>query len=129
MKAKNILLIDDNEIDNYITRHILISKNLAENIIVESSAVEALKFLHSIQNEPEKIPEYIFLDIRMPEMDGFGFLDEYGLFPEIIKNKCIICMLTSSNDEKDIERAGKYPYVKRFFKKPLDENVIDDLWS
>ena len=118
MKARNILLIDDNDVDNYITRQMLLKNEIAENIVVKSSAIDALKFLHAIRNEPEMLPDYIFLDIRMPEMDGFDFLDQYSLFPDTVKEKCVIFMLTSSGDQKDVDRAAQYEYVKRFIRKP-----------
>ncbi len=127
MKAKNVLLIDDNEVDNYLTRHILLKNGVSENIIVHSSGIDALKYLDDIRNETELMPDYIFLDIRMPEMDGFEFLDEFKLLPDAIKNKCIIFMLTSSGDQKDVERAGQYSLVKRFLSKTLDGKILKDL--
>lgn len=128
MKARNILLIDDNDIDNYITRQMLLKNEIAENIVVKSSAIDALKFLHAIRNEPEMLPDYIFLDIRMPEMDGFDFLDQYSLFPDTVKEKCVIFMLTSSGDQKDVDRAAQYEYVKRFIRKPLNGTVLKEIW-
>ena len=127
MKAKNILLIDDNDVDNYITSYTLEKSEMAENIIIHTSANDALKFLDEVQNEPDRIPEYIFLDIRMPEMDGFGFLEEYALFPTTIRNRCTIFMLTSSSDQKDMARATQYPYVKKFLIKPFDPDMLNEL--
>lgn len=131
MKVKTILLIDDNEVDNFITRQMLLKYEVAENIIVQESAMDALRFLDGIRNEPDQFPDYIFLDIRMPEMDGFGFIEEYLLFPDALKDHCIIFMLTSSGDQKDVERAAQYSYVKKFLRKPLDENILKglNLWS
>lgn len=126
MKTKTILLIDDNRVDNYITRHLLLKNRIAENIVVKTSGIEALRFLEDIRNEPDQIPDYIFLDIRMPVMDGFEFLDEYVLLPDTIKDKCDIFMLTSSVDQRDIERAAEYPCVKKFLRKPLDLNMLKE---
>lgn len=126
MKVKTILLIDDNNIDSFLTKHLLLKHNIGENIVVVSSALEALKYLDSIYNEPEQIPDFIFLDIRMPVMDGFEFLDEYVHLPDVIKNKCNIFMLTSSNDQLDIDRAAQYSYVKRFLTKPLNVNTLQE---
>lgn len=126
MKTKTILLIDDNQVDNYITRHLLIKNNITENINVQSSGIEALKFLEGISNEPDQIPDYIFLDIKMPEMDGFEFLDEYLLLPDTIKNKCVIFILSSSGDQIDIDKALNYSYVKKFLQKPLNINLLKE---
>ncbi|PKQ45001.1 response regulator [Confluentibacter flavum] len=124
MKVKTILLIDDNKIDSYITRHLLLKNKIGEIFIIQSSAIEALRYLDSIRNDPKHFPDCIFLDIRMPEMDGFEFLDEYVLLPDTIKNKCDIFMLSSSNDQRDIDRAAHYSYVKRFLMKPLNVDIL-----
>jgi response regulator of citrate/malate metabolism len=62
----------------------------------------------------------------MYEMDGFGFLDEYSKFQDIV-NGTSIFMLTSSNDPNDIERALKYPVVKKYFVKPLTKDILNQL--
>jgi CheY-like chemotaxis protein len=128
MKVKNILLIDDNEIDQYITMHILLKQKAAENIVVQSSTFDALIYMEGIlRNSPGQIPEYIFLDVRIPEMDGFGFLDEFTKFPEAIIKYCSVVILTSSSDPKDIERAMKYPVVKKYFEKSLSVEMLNSL--
>jgi CheY-like chemotaxis protein len=128
MKATNILLIDDNDVDNYITRQMLLKNKVAGNIVVQSSAMDALKYLQSNLNEPVNYPDYIFLDIRMPEMDGFDFLNEYAKFPVSITNHCIIFMLTSSADQNDILRAAQNPLVKKYLNKPLSHQVLSEIW-
>jgi CheY-like chemotaxis protein len=127
MKATNILLIDDNDVDNYITRQMLLKNKVAENIIVQSSAMDALKYLQGILDEPVNYPDYIFLDIRMPEMDGFDFLNEFAKFPDSIKNHSIIFMLTSSADQNDIMRAAQNPLVKKYLNKPLSNKVLSEI--
>ena len=98
---------------------------------LELFSSNALRFLDGIRNAPEQIPDYIFLDIRMPEMDGFGFLEEYLLLPNALKEHCIIFMLTSSGDQKDVEKAAQYSYVKKFLRKPLDQAILKglNLWG
>lgn len=127
MTIKNILIVDDNEIDVYVTKQVLLKENAAEYIITLYSAVDALRYLEEIGEDAEKIPEYIFLDIRMPEMDGFQFLNKYAAFPENMK-KSKIFMLTSSRDPNDIDRAKKYAFVAKFLTKPLSREIIRGLF-
>src|SRR6185369_5703936 len=100
MSNKNILLIDDNEIDNYITKQMLLNNKIGRNIITRSSAAEGLAYLKETEMKQGEMPDYIFLDIRMPEMDGFGFLDAFSSLSEAIKNHITVFMLTSSNDKR-----------------------------
>ncbi len=127
MNSKHTLLIDDNEVDNYISQHIILKSKMSEKVTVKSSALEALEYLHTLKSNPEESPDLIFLDIRMPEMDGFGFLDEFNKFPDAIKNHCIIYMLTSSNDSNDITKSLQYPIVKKYLNKPLSMSILQSL--
>lgn len=126
MKVKNILLIDDNEVDNYISGYVLTKCNIAENILILKSAKKALEHL---SNEKGNFPEIIFLDIHMPEMDGFDFLESYNSFAENDKNKCTIYMLTSSEGSEDIEKIKQYPYVKDHIRKPLTTKIAEILFN
>jgi len=128
MKIENILLIDDSEMDNYISEYIIAESNIAENINVFNSPIEALEYLEILQNTGEKFPEAIFLDINMPEMSGFSFLDEFSKFSAAIVARTSVFMLTSSNDARDISRALKYPVVKRYFVKPLTNDILHELF-
>jgi len=127
MKMKNILLVDDSEMDNYISEFLVKESNLAEEINVFKSPIEALEYLAKLQSNQEEFPDAIFLDINMPDMDGFGFLDEFSKFPEEIIKRTSVFMLTSSNDENDIEKALKYPVVKKYFVKPLSKAILNEI--
>lgn len=124
---KHVLLIDDNAVDNFINKLIVKESKIADSITVMKSGVDALEFLNNLISKGEPIPELIFLDIRMPEMDGFEFLEQFAKFPEDVKDKCSINMLSSSNDPSDIKRAGEYPYVKNFFNKPMKAEMISEV--
>lgn len=124
---KHVLLIDDNTIDNYIAKTIISKRGIAAKISVMISAIEALKYLETLKNNPEEFPDTIFLDIQMPEMDGFGFLEEFKVFPENIIAKTAIFMLTSSSDPEDIKRSSEYAVVKKYFSKPLNESILNEV--
>jgi len=125
MNSAHILLIDDNDIDNFITHHIIAKAEIAEKITIKNSAIEALEYLRTIKDDYDQFPDLIFLDVAMPLMDGFGFLNEVIKFPKIIENQCFVAMLTSSNNQSDIDRAMQYPVVKKYFNKPLKIEMLD----
>lgn len=122
-KYYSVMLIDDNEIDNIINTKIIESTNLCEVIYSNSSAQGAIDFLKNIAkicqpNDP-KLPAYIFLDIDMPVMDGFQFLDEFKRLDKIVTSHCKIIMLTASINPKDKETASQYKNFINFINKPL----------
>ena len=116
------LLIDDNYIDNFVTRRILESGNFAEQVIVRQSPAEAMQSL----KEGTIKPDVIFLDIRMPLMNGFEFLQEYDKLDEDAKGAKIF-MLSSSLDPTDIKRSGENKYITQFIHKPLTHKILEEL--
>jgi CheY-like chemotaxis protein len=119
---KTCLLIDDNYIDNFVTRKILEVSNFAETIIVVRSATEAIE---SLKNGIVT-PDVIFLDIRMPLMSGFEFLEAYDKL-NIDKKNIKIFMLSSSLDPLDIRKSLDNKYITQFIHKPLTQRAIEEL--
>jgi CheY-like chemotaxis protein len=119
---KTCLLIDDNYIDNFITRRILESSHFAEQIIVRQSPAEAIESLR----EGSLKPDVIFLDIRMPVMNGFEFLREYDALL-IDKNDTKIFMLSSSLDPMDMKQSLGNKYITQFIHKPLTLKVLEEI--
>jgi CheY-like chemotaxis protein len=122
-----VLLVDDNDTDNFIHKRIIELAGFSKNIIVKNSGKSALEFLESNQVTPDSIPGVVFLDINMPIVDGFVFLFEYDNFPEEIKQKCKIVILSSSDNKKDIDRIVDNEYVVHFITKPLSEESLEEL--
>jgi CheY-like chemotaxis protein len=130
-KYRSILLIDDNEMDNFINQKMIGALNITEHIYTHNGARSAIEFLKNVEKispgNAEALPEVIFLDIDMPLMDGFAFLDEFDKMKEETKQHCKIIMLTSSINPYDINKSKKYDYVKKYIRKPLSEENIKNL--
>ncbi len=123
VRYKTCLLIDDNYIDNFVTRKILESGNFAEKIIVQQSPQDALT---ALQQGLVK-PDVIFLDIRMPAMTGFEFLEEYDKLDLNLENPVKIFMLSSSLDPTDMHNSRNSRHVAQFIHKPLTYEALEEL--
>jgi CheY-like chemotaxis protein len=119
---KTCLLIDDNYIDNFVTSKLLANSNFAQNIVVLQSPAEAISALR----DGTVKPDVIFLDLRMPVMNGFEFLQEYEKL-NIDKEHTKIFMLSSSLDPNDIKRSFDNKYVTQFVHKPLSKQILEEL--
>src|SRR5690606_11127607 len=116
----NIVLIDDDPISTFITEK-LIFKNIRipVQILKFESAIDALKEIYNIK------PHYLFLDLNMPEMSGWDFLEIFNYE----KSKPEIYILSSSVDERDIKRASHYRQVKNYLPQPLIKQAIKNIFS
>ena len=126
-KLNHILLIDDDTINNFINEKLLKKLNIANKISVALNGEEALNFLKQICVEVNECPELILLDINMPVMDGFEFLEEFEKLPPHVHEHCPIIMLSSSIDPGDQERADNNRFVKKFINKPINKDKVLEL--
>ena len=126
-KYRTVMLIDDNEIDNLINQKMIEAAAITKHIYTHTGAKSAIEFLRNIEKlevADKVLPDVIFLDIDMPLMDGFQFLDEFEKFGNLVKKKCKIVMLTSSINPQDFNKAKKYLNVKLYLNKPLSHESI-----
>ncbi len=127
-KLNSILLIDDDQINNFIVVSKLKSIALVENIHCVENGNEALAFIKNcIANDQQNIPQLVFLDINMPVMDGWEFLSEFEKLDPAYLPKMHIYMVSSSVYNDDIERSKQYPSVKVFISKPLVKEKIEEI--
>ncbi len=126
-----VMLIDDNEIDNLINQKMIEASGITKHIYTHTGARSAIEFLKNIEvldGLAEKVlPDVIFLDIDMPLMDGFQFLDEFEKMNDETTSKCRIVMLTSSINPQDVNKSKKYSYVKKYINKPLSQQNLERL--
>lgn len=123
---KKVVLVDDDLVNNFVCESIIRNENFADEIISFDWAEDALKYL---QQESDKgvanFPELIFLDINMPGMDGWSFINEYRKLPQQATDHCCLFMLSSAVDRKDILTAKSNEEVKEFFSKPLSPEILE----
>jgi CheY-like chemotaxis protein len=115
----NVCIVDDDDIYQFTVMKTLKSLELVKNIIVFSDGEEAINFMLDNINKESELPDVIFLDINMPIMDGFQFMEEYvKIKPKVGKN-IIIYMVSSSVDPIDIEKAKNISAISDYIIKPM----------
>ena len=122
---ETVLLIDDDETDHFFFKRLVHKTNLIKDVICFHYADEALQFLQS--RERPKI-DVIFLDINMPRMNGFEFLEEAkSELPSSFNDSVNVVMLTSSIAPQDKSRAAEFDVIKAYANKPLDADGLNDI--
>lgn len=121
-----ILLVDDDFDDNFVHRRIIRKLNVSEHIAITNDGEEALAYLRAAyDNQPGYYrPEIILLDINMPKMDGWEFLEAYAQLEKDLHADHVIAMLTTSLNPDDHHRAMTNPNVRSYQTKPLTETKI-----
>jgi CheY-like chemotaxis protein len=131
-KLNYVLLVDDNESDNFIHKRVLEKSGIARHVEVAMNGQEALDFLNAkgqfgLAEDVYTQPELIFLDINMPVMDGWEFLEEYHKLDEAQKGKIVFIMLTTSLNPSDKVKAEAMIDGGCFQFKPLTIEMIDTI--
>jgi CheY-like chemotaxis protein len=124
---ERVMIVDDTKIDRFIVSRAMTKYNFAREITEFDMATNAIKFIEENQDKPEILPQIIILDVRMPEMDGFQFLERLSTNPQALKHSCCIVMLSSSLDPADHDRAENNPVVKKFMNKPLRKENLEEI--
>lgn len=125
MGINTTFIIDDDPIFVFGSKILLRNNSFASNIVVCQNGKEGLDTIVSMLEKGEVLPEVIFLDLNMPIMDGWEFLEEFGKLPNVQNIK--IYILSSSIDSRDIEKAKQYCIVNDFIAKPLTDSKIIEL--
>ena len=122
-----VMLVDDNDTDNFISRRIIEITKFADEVVIKNSGKSALEYLDDHKTNHTKLPDLIFLDINMPIVDGFVFLYEFEKFDYSIKDKCKVIILSSSDNKRDIDKIVNNDHVIKFITKPLTEIALEEV--
>lgn len=126
-KLNCILLIDDDEATNYIHKIVINKADCAEQVVAMQSGYDALDYLTKMKDGIYPQPDVIFLDINMPAMDGWEFLEEYEKLEDGQKGHIVVVMLTTSLNPDDEKKAKSLGKVNGFKNKPLSVEMVEDV--
>jgi CheY-like chemotaxis protein len=124
----NLLSIDDDRMILKLTELMAKRHHFAENVRTLSDGQEGIEYFENeIQNQTAPVPELIFLDLNMPTMSGWEFMDRYTERFQKLYSQTKICILTSSIDPRDERKANEYPSIIAFLHKPITKELLDNL--
>ena len=127
-KINSVLIIDDDEISNFITESILEQSGKVKNVNIEMSADEGLTYLSKVAKKNlANTPTLVLLDIKMPVKSGWDFLNELRDLQELKGNDMIIVMLSSSVYPDDVHKANNYSEVAGYLSKPITLEKVDEI--
>jgi len=122
---KKAMIIDDDELNNYICSKIITYSGFANNTVDFTNAKVAFDHLIKIINQnPNELPEIIFLDLSMPVLDGWSFLEEYEKLDRTYKDKIYLSILTTSVFKRDKDKAKRHADVNTYLCKPLSTDEL-----
>lgn len=127
-KLNCIMLVDDDAATNWLNEELIEDLEMAHNVVIATNGEEALDYFSKSNAKNFIRPNLVFLDINMPLMDGFEFLEKYGQLDSSLHAEVVIMFLTTSDSVKDKNRAnGKL--VKGFIEKPLKRDKLIEIWE
>lgn len=123
---ESILLVDDEAVFNFISTKVLEGLGVSNDIHTASSGPEALNLIDRYWSGTQTLPRLIIVDLDMPQMDGFAFIEALHQLPTERREKTLLAILTSSKSKRDMDRAQSLG-IKHFLIKPLSETELKDL--
>ncbi len=125
--VETVLLIDDNKATLYIQKKIMLQHDQFRNVLTFSGGNLALQYLKTISVNFIKKPQLILLDLNMPSMNGWEFIEEYNQLDNNIIDHTRLIVLTTSNNPDDISRSKNVKGINEFMKKPLSKPMLDKI--
>ncbi len=126
-RYKNVLLVEDDPITVMVCDRIITMSAFAEKVTSCENGKFAIDYLKGLLSTNQQIPEIIFLDINMPVMNGWDFLEELDHINDSFIKMSRIYILSSTVDPEDYKRAKAFPAVVKFISKPLSKQFLDEI--
>ncbi len=127
IQIKKVLIIDDDEISNFITSSILEQSHKVNEMKVVESADEGISYLNELIEEKLELPNLILLDIKMPVKSGWDFIEDFKNIASNKRKGVRIVMLSSSVYPDDVYKAKTFKEVSGYVSKPITSEKLDDI--
>lgn len=126
-KLNHVLLIDDDKVTNFVNKRLIDKVNVVKHVDIVLNGLEAIVHIENAMQEQVGMPELIFLDVNMPGMNGWEFIESYAPQLEKVKDDVVIVLLTTSVNPDDKKKAEGLDLVSRYVSKPLTEPVLMEI--
>jgi CheY-like chemotaxis protein len=126
-KLSNLTIVDDDPMSSFYIKRLAELGEVANIITIYNNAQGALDYLLSYKKSAQNLPDIILLDIYMPGIDGWGFLQEYKKIKDSLNKKIEIYIISSSTHPQDISRAKEIPEVHDYFQKPITMELLQEI--
>jgi CheY-like chemotaxis protein len=126
-QSRIVAIVDDDPIYRFTSLRSIERQQLASKILEFNSGGDALEFLKNNSGNASHLPDFILLDINMPLTDGWMFLDEFDKLKSLLPKSIVIYMVSSSIDQRDIQRAKSNALVKDYLIKPIPQEKFKEV--
>lgn len=126
-RPRTVALVDDDKIFQLTTSRTMQIAGLAENILQFDNGEDALLFLKEHAHQPDALPDVLFLDINMPMVDGWMFLEDYAVIKDSLRKPIWIYMVSSSIDPRDVSRAHRNENIVDYIQKPVSREKLAEI--
>ncbi|MEN7547282.1 response regulator [Rapidithrix thailandica] len=126
-KLNTLCIIEDNDVTQFLLQQMVEETQMVKQVKLCSNGLRAIEYLRALQDQPELLPEMILLDLAMPVMDGWRFLEEYRKIKPQLGKSITIYIVTSSIDPADVQKAKTVSEVADFIVKPVTKSRFLDL--
>ena len=121
------LIIDDSEIDVLVNRRLMQLTNFVSDVMISGTGEEALRILREECTKPDYAPDWIFLDMHLPMMSGYDFIEEFKTLPDFIKDKTKIIILSVFQKQEQLQKVFENNFIAGQLEKPLVQQSLKDL--